>query len=372
MTENSTREKTVVSKPGWGAVRWADLSISDASNSWIYTQSDTKNESKSIGLTSLLQKNIKLNDSTSEYQYRKTNKENKEKMPNRGFLTINGAETNIEPKLEISNLPQYLGKVNNENFEAIEKGQNIESQEFRFGEGTFTGGLTDISKSDQAIKFLIQDANLNMPKVFGDLPQILNNNSSTNKKRSKDHTENSEYSENINFNYELQVDEDKICKKIKHSKTSTSAAEGSKLGKETNQNAVYERCAQKKTTNQLSTPRRISNSTSKSPKGGTPKTPQISSSGRNNDLSIDGTASSNIDWNKRISSRLFQIAIGKGTRAYQNFLKLKPRKEDREPNDPQTPNAHTRCPQKQFTDQLNQWRKSLHQYDDFDSNILEL
>ncbi|KAK9171978.1 Histone RNA hairpin-binding protein [Cryptosporidium meleagridis] len=373
MTENSTREKTVVSKPGWGAVRWADLSISDASNSWIYTQSDTKNESKSIGLTSLLQKNIKLNDNSSEYQCRQTIKGNKEKMSNRGFLTINDAETNIERKLETSNIPQCLGKVSNENYEAIKKDRNVESQEFRFGEGTFTGGITDISKSDQAIKCLIQDANLNMPKVFGDLPQILNNASNINKKRSKDHAENSENNENINFNSELQNDQDKIYKKIKHSKTSTSATEGSKLTKETNQNSVYERCTQKKlSTNQLSTPRRISNSTSKSPKRGTPKTPQISSSGRNNDLSIDGTASSNIDWNKRISSRLFQIAIGKGTRAYQNFLKLKPRKEDREPNDPQTPNAHARCPQKQFTDQLNQWRKSLHQYDDFDSNILEL
>ncbi|KAH8584477.1 histone mRNA hairpin-binding [Cryptosporidium sp. chipmunk genotype I] len=372
MTENSTREKAVVSKPGWGAVRWADLSISDASNSWIYAQSDTKNESKSIGLTSLLQKNIKLNDSINEYQSGKTIKEaSTVKVPNRGFLTINSSETNNQVKLEKSNLSQYLSKVSSEDYEGIEEGHNIENQEFRFGEGTFTGNLTDSSKTDHAIKCLIQDANLNTPKLFGSLPQILNKHSNINKKRIKDHTENSGDSENVNLNSELQIDQDTIYKKIKHSNTNTCTIENFKIGKETNQNTVHEKSTQKKSNNQLSTPRRIKSNTSKSPILGTPKTPQIGS-GRNNDPSVDGPASSNIDWNKRISSRLFQIAIGKGTRAYQNFLKLKPRKEDRETNDPQTPNAHIRCPQKQFTDQLNHWRKSLHQYDDFDSNILEL
>ncbi|OII73049.1 histone mRNA hairpin-binding protein [Cryptosporidium ubiquitum] len=374
MTENSTREKSVVSKHGWGAVRWADLSISDASNSWIQTQSDTKNESKSIGLTSLLQKNIKLNDSISEYQGKKTIKESTIKVKNRGFLTINSTETNNEIGFEKSDFSSSLGRVGSKNYEEIEKDQNIESQEFRFGEGTYPGSLTDISQTDQTIKCLIQDANLNSPKVFGSLPQILTKDSyNNNKKRIKDYNEKPEDSENINFNSETQIDQLTIYKKVKHSKTNTCTTENPKLSRETNQNAINERNTQKKMlSNQLSTPKRQKNILVKSPIVSTPKTPQFNSSHRNNDFSVDISASSNIDWNKRISSRLFQIAIGKGTRAYQNFLRLKPRKEDREPNDPQTPNAHIRCPQKQFTDQLNQWRKSLHQYDDLDSSILEL
>lgn len=373
MTENYTREKAVVSKPSWGAVRWADLSISDASNSWIHTQNDTKNESKSIGLTSLLQKNIKLNDSINEYQSGKTIKENTTKVKNRGFLTINSTEADCENEVKKSSFSKSLDGVSSENYKENEKNQNIESQEFKFGEGTYTGSLNDISQTDQAIKCFIQNANLNSPKVFGSLPQVLSKDSNNKKKRIKDYNEKSEDIENNNFNSEVQIDQTTMYKKIKHSKMNTCTTETTKINGETNQNFIHERNVQKKLpVNQLSTPKRQKKILNKSPIMGTPKTPQLSSSNRNNDLSIDSAASSNIDWNKRISSRLFQIAIGKGTRAYQNFLRLKPRKEDREPNDPQTPNAHIRCPQKQFTDQLNQWRKSLHQYDDLDSSILEL
>ncbi|KAJ1614771.1 putative histone mRNA hairpin-binding protein [Cryptosporidium canis] len=374
MAEN-TCEKAVASKPCWGAVRWADLTVSDASNSWIYNQSDTKNESKSIGLTSLLQKNIKLNDSSNEFICKEpaASEGGAIKVPNRGFLTTNCLTTLSYDKSKEPNLSQDQNKVSSESYDRIKKNQGIESEEIKFGDEKFKSGLIDTNRSDQSIKGLIQSASLNTPKIFGDLPPNTSKCHSNNKKRTKDDTENSEDSENININSEIQVNQVTIFKKIKHSKTSAFTSDHLKIKKsENNQNMMQERNSQKKiSSNQHSTPRRTKNISNKSPLVGTPKTPQFNGNSRS-ESSVDHASSSNVDWNKRISSRLFQIAIGKGTRAYQNFLKLKPKKENRDPNDPQTPNAHVRCPQKHFTDQLNQWRKSLHQYDDPDSCALEL
>lgn len=374
MAENNTREKVAASKPCWGSVRWADISISDASNSWIYTQGDTKNESKSVGLTSLLQKNIKLNDSYSEFHGGKTivNETSTFKVPNKGFLTANCKTTDNKDRCEEPNLSQSSGIVSSESYEGIEKGQETENEEIRFGEGMYQGSLCDSNQISQAIKSLIQSASLGTPKIFGDSPQNINKDPANNKKRIKDYTESPEDIENVNINSEIQDNRTTIFKKIKHSKINVCTTEPSKPNREIGQITIQERNTQKKVpSSQLSTPRRTKNTQSKSPSIDTPKTPPYSNSNRN-DSSIEHTVSSNVDWNKRISSRLFQIAIGKGTKAYQNFLKLKPKKEDREASDPQTPNAHIRCPQKQFTDQLNQWRKSLHKYDDPDSNVLEL
>lgn len=374
MAENNTREKVAASKPCWGAVRWADISISDASNSWIYTQGDTKNESKSAGLTSLLQKNIKLGDSYNEFHGGEAavSEGSTLKVSNRGFLTVNCRTTNNKDKCEEPNSTQSSGIVNSESYERLEKSQETENEEIRFGEGMCQGSICDSGQINQEIKSLIQNASLNAPNIFGDIPRQINKDSTNNKKRIIDHTENPEDIENVNINNEVRDNRATIFKKIKHSKLNACATEILKSNREINQITTQERTTQKKVpSSQLSTPRRTKNNQSKSPSIGTPKTPPFSNSSRN-DSSTEHNTSSNVDWNKRISSRLFQIAIGKGTKAYQNFLKLKPKKEDREPSDPQTPNAHIRCPQKQFTDQLNQWRKSLHKYDDPDSNALGL
>ncbi|KAF7457793.1 putative histone hairpin-binding protein [Cryptosporidium felis] len=376
---NTSCGKATVSKTGWGAVRWADLSISDASNSWLHTQGDTKNESKSTGLTSLLQKSIKLNESLNDFSKvdkSALNETNPNKGEVGGFLAINKLVSNEDNDVEKPDIS--LRNSKNERFgcRGTEKSQSLEDLEFKFGE-KYPNSVVGNDQTDQTARYLIQGANLNSPKVFGDLYHITKNDieysGSKNKKRNKKYLYESNENEN-NHNHVAQSTRNQTYKKMKQSSSSTGTMKTPDLTQELKVfmqlNPDKSPLEENTQINKFDTSNEPRNNSTKFSSSGTPEMPQLKHDKNKN--ATDKSSSSNIDWSKRISSRLFQIAIGKGTRAYQNFLKLKPKKEDREPSDPQTPNAHSRCPQKQFTDRLNQWRKSLHQYDELEMNISEL
>ncbi|KAL8454809.1 hypothetical protein Emed_000060 [Eimeria media] len=68
------------------------------------------------------------------------------------------------------------------------------------------------------------------------------------------------------------------------------------------------------------------------------------------------------EWQRRESARLKDIAIGKATAGYRNFLK-QVGTERRSDGDPMTPDAKLRCSKAQFQRAYQKWRKQLHQYD---------
>ncbi|KAH8739462.1 replication-associated histone mRNA stem loop-bindingprotein [Cryptosporidium ryanae] len=368
MVENN-KVNSIVSKSIWGAVRWADLSISDASNSWLCTQSDAKNESKSLGLASLLQKSAKLNDSLSESLDIKGNKNgecknNEDRGMLRGFLKRNKTfknETVQQEKLKIitSNYDEDI----KESCEEVESIQELGSLEFKFGgDASFTNSFQERTSQ---INSLVQGPSLISPKIIDDTTENISINHK--KKRNKDYSEELCANNEDPKNLYLLGNENKY-KKVKHSRVNDT--------NETKRSIIAVKNKTKVQTENSSFENFSVNQQITSEKSSTKISSKISSSPQNSSIRKGcGTFQENnsgVDWNKRISSRLFQIAIGKGTKAYQNYLKIKPRKEDRDKNDPQTPNAHMRCPQKQFVSKLNHWRKSLHKYDDLDINIANI
>lgn len=68
------------------------------------------------------------------------------------------------------------------------------------------------------------------------------------------------------------------------------------------------------------------------------------------------------DTNTRIYSRLKDIAIGKATKGYQNYIKKVPIAE-RGPDDPQTPNSKENISASRFRAIYRAWRTHLHKYD---------
>lgn len=68
------------------------------------------------------------------------------------------------------------------------------------------------------------------------------------------------------------------------------------------------------------------------------------------------------EWHRRECARLKDIAIGKATAGYRNFLK-QVGTEHRSDGDPVTPDAKLRCSKAQFQRAYQKWRKQLHQYD---------
>lgn len=68
------------------------------------------------------------------------------------------------------------------------------------------------------------------------------------------------------------------------------------------------------------------------------------------------------EWQRRKCARLKDIAIGKATTGYRNFLK-QVGKERRSDGDPMTPDAKLRCSKAQFQRAYQKWRKQLHKYD---------
>lgn len=68
------------------------------------------------------------------------------------------------------------------------------------------------------------------------------------------------------------------------------------------------------------------------------------------------------DTNTRIYSRLKDIAIGKATKGYQNYIRKVPIAE-RGPDDPQTPNSKENISASRFRAIYRAWRTHLHKYD---------
>lgn len=68
------------------------------------------------------------------------------------------------------------------------------------------------------------------------------------------------------------------------------------------------------------------------------------------------------EWHRRECARMKDIAIGKATAGYRNFLK-QVGTERRSEGDPMTPDAKLRCSKAQFQRAYQKWRKQLHQYD---------
>lgn len=72
------------------------------------------------------------------------------------------------------------------------------------------------------------------------------------------------------------------------------------------------------------------------------------------------------EWQRRESARMKDIAIGKATAGYRNFVRLVDR-ERRSEADPSTPDPKQRCSKAQFQRAYQKWRKQLHQYDALDA-----
>ncbi|CBZ54923.1 hypothetical protein NCLIV_053490 [Neospora caninum Liverpool] len=68
------------------------------------------------------------------------------------------------------------------------------------------------------------------------------------------------------------------------------------------------------------------------------------------------------DWARRESARMKDIAIGKATEGYRNFIRAIPKDQRRE-GDPATPDPKQRCTKAQFQREYQDWRKQLHRYD---------
>ncbi|PFH33923.1 hypothetical protein BESB_070750 [Besnoitia besnoiti] len=68
------------------------------------------------------------------------------------------------------------------------------------------------------------------------------------------------------------------------------------------------------------------------------------------------------EWARRESARMKDIAIGKATQGYRNFIRAVP-KDERGDGDPATPDPKQRCSKAQFQREYQDWRKQLHRYD---------
>ncbi|PHJ23322.1 histone hairpin-binding protein [Cystoisospora suis] len=68
------------------------------------------------------------------------------------------------------------------------------------------------------------------------------------------------------------------------------------------------------------------------------------------------------EWARRESARMKDIAIGKATEGYRNFIRTVPR-DQRKEDDPSTPNPKQRCTKAEFQREYLAWRKQLHRYD---------
>ncbi|ANQ07501.1 Uncharacterized protein PCOAH_00016420 [Plasmodium coatneyi] len=64
----------------------------------------------------------------------------------------------------------------------------------------------------------------------------------------------------------------------------------------------------------------------------------------------------------RVNSRLKEIAVGKSTKEYKNYVKLV-KYEERMDDDPSTPNAYENVTNAKFQAKYNLWRKKLHKFD---------
>lgn len=72
------------------------------------------------------------------------------------------------------------------------------------------------------------------------------------------------------------------------------------------------------------------------------------------------------EWHRRECARMKDIAIGKATTGYRNYVK-QVGAERRSDGDPVTPDPKLRCSKAQFQRAYQKWRKQLHQYDTVDS-----
>ncbi|KJP87440.1 hypothetical protein AK88_02872 [Plasmodium fragile] len=64
----------------------------------------------------------------------------------------------------------------------------------------------------------------------------------------------------------------------------------------------------------------------------------------------------------RVNSRLKEIAVGKSTKEYKNYVKVV-KYEERMDDDPSTPNAYENVTNAKFQAKYNLWRKKLHKFD---------
>ncbi|KMZ81109.1 hypothetical protein PVIIG_02591 [Plasmodium vivax India VII] len=64
----------------------------------------------------------------------------------------------------------------------------------------------------------------------------------------------------------------------------------------------------------------------------------------------------------RVNSRLKEIAVGKSTKEYKNYVKVV-KYEERMDDDPSTPNAYENVTNAKFQAKYNLWRKKLHRFD---------
>ncbi|CAA9987549.1 conserved Plasmodium protein, unknown function [Plasmodium knowlesi strain H] len=64
----------------------------------------------------------------------------------------------------------------------------------------------------------------------------------------------------------------------------------------------------------------------------------------------------------RVNSRLKEIAVGKSTKEYKNYVKMV-KYEERMDDDPTTPNAYENVTNAKFQAKYNLWRKKLHKFD---------
>lgn len=78
--------------------------------------------------------------------------------------------------------------------------------------------------------------------------------------------------------------------------------------------------------------------------------------------STDGAKDEEEEWARRESARMKDIAIGKATEGYRNFIRTVPR-DQRKEDDPATPNPKQRCTKAEFQREYLAWRKQLHRYD---------
>jgi hypothetical protein len=67
------------------------------------------------------------------------------------------------------------------------------------------------------------------------------------------------------------------------------------------------------------------------------------------------------EWERRFCQREKQVMVGKGTRGYQEYIKMIP-KEQRTARDPSTPRVAEQCSKRAFDGRLKQWRILLHAF----------
>jgi hypothetical protein len=67
------------------------------------------------------------------------------------------------------------------------------------------------------------------------------------------------------------------------------------------------------------------------------------------------------EWERRFCQREKQVMVGKGTRGYQEYVKMIP-KDQRTARDPATPRVAEQCSKRAFDGRLKQWRILLHAF----------